>query len=89
MEAGQSAKVRCITDLDRGFILPLVLKPIFLGDLVHVSASVNRAWGSSMEVGVRIVKETAENGANSPALEYVSHCTYRLSLLLAPTAVQH
>lgn len=53
-----------------------VLKPIYLGDLIHVSASVNRAWGSSMEVGVRIVKESLDQDepSGTSKSEYVSHC---------------
>ncbi|MGH3993762.1 MAG: acyl-CoA thioesterase, partial [Pseudonocardiaceae bacterium] len=31
--------------------------PIFVGDLVTLSASVNAAWRTSMEVGVRVEKE--------------------------------
>ncbi|MCO5583329.1 hypothetical protein L7F22_037239 [Adiantum nelumboides] len=50
----------------------VLLKPIYLGDLIHVSASVNRAWGSSMEVGVRIMKESI-TGQGDSKLEYVSH----------------
>lgn len=50
----------------------VLLKPIYLGDLIHVSASVNRAWGSSMEVGVRIVKERISIQGKSK-MEYVSH----------------
>ncbi|PWN36662.1 uncharacterized protein FA14DRAFT_159092 [Meira miltonrushii] len=50
----------------------VLLKPIYLGDLIHVSASVNRAWGSSMEVGVRIVKESI-TGQGDNKMEYVSH----------------
>jgi acyl-CoA hydrolase len=48
----------------------LFLKPIFLGDLIHLSASVNRAWGSSMEIGVRVMKSDGQ----SALPEYVSHC---------------
>lgn len=47
-----------------------VLKPIFLGDLIHLSASVNRAWSTSMEIGVKVMKSD-ERSAKS---EYVSHC---------------
>jgi len=47
-----------------------VLKPIFLGDLIHLSASVNRAWGTSMEIGVKVMK--SDDRSISP--EYVSHC---------------
>ncbi|PWN48102.1 hypothetical protein IE53DRAFT_320016 [Violaceomyces palustris] len=51
----------------------LLLRPIYLGELVHLSTSVNRAWGSSMEVGVRVVKEDPRTGER----EYVSHCESR------------
>jgi acyl-CoA hydrolase len=33
------------------------LQPVFVGDLVTVRASVNAAWRTSMEVGVRVEKE--------------------------------
>jgi acyl-CoA hydrolase len=31
--------------------------PVFVGELVTVRATVNAAWGTSMEVGVRVEKE--------------------------------
>ncbi|MEK6608479.1 MAG: acyl-CoA thioesterase [Myxococcota bacterium] len=34
--------------------------PVRLGDIVVLRASVNRAWGSSMEVGVKIVAENPD-----------------------------
>jgi len=46
----------------------LILKPIYLGELIHLSGSVNRAWNSSLEVGVRVMKEN-ESGQK----EYVCH----------------
>ena len=33
------------------------LQPVFVGELVTVRASVNSAWRTSMEVGVRVEKE--------------------------------
>jgi len=39
-----------------------------LGELIHLSGSVNRAWNSSLEVGVRVMKEN-ESGQK----EYVCH----------------
>ena len=36
--------------------------PIYVGDLVPLSASVNGAWRTSMEVGVRVEKENVWTG---------------------------
>jgi acyl-CoA hydrolase len=36
--------------------------PIYTGQLVTVRATVNAAWRSSMEVGVRVVSETVRTG---------------------------
>jgi acyl-CoA hydrolase len=38
------------------------LHPVFLGDLVTVRASVNAAWRTSMEVGVRVERENVLSG---------------------------
>lgn len=46
----------------------LILKPIYLGELIHISSCVNRSWNTSLEVGVRVVKEN-----NKGQKEYVSH----------------
>lgn len=37
-------------------------KPVFVGDLLTLSASVNAAWRTSMEVGVRVEKENVFTG---------------------------
>lgn len=64
--ARRRAKSPCVTvSVDS----VLFLKPIFLGDLIHLSASVNRTWGSSMEIGVKVSKSDAES--TKPV--YVSH----------------
>ncbi|KAG8918988.1 Acyl-coenzyme A thioesterase 12 [Tulasnella sp. 417] len=44
--------------LDR-FIL---VQEVKVGDVLHVSAAVNRAWTSSMETGVRVMRENARTG---------------------------
>ena len=36
--------------------------PVFVGELVTVSATVNAAWKTSMEVGVRVEKENVWTG---------------------------
>ena len=38
----------------------IFLQEIRVGDVLHISAGVNRAWGTSMEIGVRVMRETAE-----------------------------
>jgi acyl-CoA hydrolase len=38
------------------------LQPIHIGELVTLTASVNAAWHSSMEVGVRVVAENPRTG---------------------------
>jgi acyl-CoA hydrolase len=38
------------------------IKPIYVGHLVTVTASVNAAWHTSMEVGVRVKAENVRTG---------------------------
>jgi acyl-CoA hydrolase len=38
------------------------LQPIHVGDLVTLNASVNAAWRTSMEVGVRVLSENPRTG---------------------------
>jgi acyl-CoA hydrolase len=38
------------------------LHPVFVGNLVTVKASVNAAWRTSMEVGVRVESENVRTG---------------------------
>ena len=40
----------------------IFLVPIFVGDLVTLSATVNAAWNTSMEVGVRVEAENPHSG---------------------------
>lgn len=80
VSARKHAELSCVTvSVDS----VLLLAPIYLGDLVHLSASVNRAWGSSLEVGVRVVKEDPRTGTR----EYVSHAYMTFVAILGqPTA---
>src|SRR3954469_21431446 len=38
------------------------LHPVHVGELLHLSATVNAAWRTSMEVGVRVVAESPLTG---------------------------
>ncbi|SJX62539.1 related to Cytoplasmic acetyl-CoA hydrolase 1 [Sporisorium reilianum f. sp. reilianum] len=79
VSARKHAELSCVTvSVDS----VLLLAPIYLGDLVHLSASVNRAWGSSLEVGVRVVKEDPRSGSR----EYVSHAYMTFVAVSAPPA---
>jgi acyl-CoA hydrolase len=40
----------------------IFLHPVFVGDLVTVRATVNAAWRTSMEVGVRVEREQVRTG---------------------------
>ncbi|GAA5878948.1 hypothetical protein JCM16303_007240 [Sporobolomyces ruberrimus] len=52
--AAKHAQGPCLTiSVDR----VIFLHEIRVGDVIHVSSAVNRAWGSSMEIGVRVTKE--------------------------------
>lgn len=77
VSARKHAELSCVTvSVDS----VLLLAPIYLGDLVHLSASVNRAWGSSLEVGVRVVKEDPRTGNR----EYVSHAYMTFVAISSP-----
>ncbi|KAK4703425.1 hypothetical protein P7C70_g2790, partial [Phenoliferia sp. Uapishka_3] len=41
----------------------IFLQEIKASDVIHLSVAVNRAWGSSMEIGVRVMRETAASRA--------------------------
>ncbi|KAK0534956.1 hypothetical protein OC834_001689 [Tilletia horrida] len=47
----------------------LFLSPVYVGELLHFDACVNRAFQSSMEIGVRIEKEDVSTGQRM----YVAH----------------
>ncbi|KAM0751972.1 Thioesterase/thiol ester dehydrase-isomerase [Meredithblackwellia eburnea MCA 4105] len=47
----------------------IFLQEIKVSDIIHLSVAVNRAWGSSMEIGVRVMRESSE----SRELTYCCH----------------
>ncbi|KAM0787563.1 hypothetical protein ACM66B_003633 [Microbotryomycetes sp. NB124-2] len=56
--AAKHAGGPCVTiSVDR----VIFLQEIKVGDVVHLSSAVNRAWGSSMEIGVRVMRETPDS----------------------------
>jgi acyl-CoA hydrolase len=40
-------------------------QPIRVGDVVTLKASVNRIWGTSMEVGVKVLKQSPQRSVNA------------------------
>jgi acyl-CoA hydrolase len=52
------------------------LVPVYVGDLVTFKATVNAAWNTSMEIGVRVESEDVRTGdvrhSNTAYLTYVS-----------------
>ncbi|QRW18228.1 thioesterase superfamily protein [Rhizoctonia solani] len=46
------------TSLDR----VVLVREIKSGDLIHIDACINRAWGSSLEAGVRVLLEDMDSG---------------------------
>ncbi|MBW2734998.1 MAG: hypothetical protein JRH20_21670 [Deltaproteobacteria bacterium] len=48
------------------------LRPIQQGDVVVIQATVNRAWRSSMEVGVRVEGERDDNQRFHAATAYLT-----------------
>jgi acyl-CoA hydrolase len=49
-------------------------RPVRLGDVVVLRASVNRAWRTSMEIGVRVVYET--DGSDEPVHAASAYLTF-------------
>ncbi|GAA5830251.1 hypothetical protein JCM5353_005364 [Sporobolomyces roseus] len=43
----------------------IFLQEIRVGDVIHISSAVNRAWGSSMEIGVRVMRESRVDPLNA------------------------
>lgn len=65
--AARHAGGPCLTvSLDR----VIFLEEIRVDDVVHISSAVNRAWNTSMEIGVRVMREPA---GDASARSYAGH----------------
>ncbi|CAE6447287.1 unnamed protein product [Rhizoctonia solani] len=79
--ARRHTDLNCVTiSLDR----VILVREIKSGDLIHVDACINRAWGSSLEAGVRVLLEDMDTGE----LIYCCHA-YLTFVALAPAPSAH
>lgn len=79
--ARRHTDLNCVTiSLDR----VILVKEIRSGDLIHIDACINRAWGSSLEAGVRVLLEDMDTGE----LIYCCHA-YLTFVALAPAPASH
>ncbi|CAE6409178.1 unnamed protein product [Rhizoctonia solani] len=79
--ARRHTDLNCVTiSLDR----VILVREIKSGDLIHVDACINRAWGSSLEAGVRVLLEDMDSGE----LIYCCHA-YLTFVALAPAPSSH
>ncbi|KAG8690120.1 Acyl-coenzyme A thioesterase 12 [Ceratobasidium sp. 423] len=79
--ARRHTDLNCVTiSLDR----VILVREIKSGDLIHVDACINRAWGSSLEAGVRVLLEDMDTGE----LIYCCHA-YLTFVALAPAPASH
>ncbi|GAA6010677.1 hypothetical protein JCM11491_002890 [Sporobolomyces phaffii] len=76
--AAKHAKGPCLTiSVDR----VIFLAEVTVGDVIHISSAVNRAWGSSMEIGVRVMKENPDD----PLAPETYCCHAYLTFVAKPT----
>lgn len=79
--ARRHTDLNCVTiSLDR----VILVREIKSGDLIHIDACINRAWGSSIEAGVRVLLEDPDTGE----LIYCCHA-YLTFVALAPAPTSH
>ncbi|GAB1523079.1 hypothetical protein RhiTH_006208 [Rhizoctonia solani] len=79
--ARRHTDLNCVTiSLDR----VVLVREIKSGDLIHIDACINRAWGSSLEAGVRVLLEDMDSGE----LIYCCHA-YLTFVALAPAPSSH
>ncbi|CAE6527953.1 unnamed protein product [Rhizoctonia solani] len=79
--ARRHTDLNCVTiSLDR----VILVREIKSGDLIHIDACINRAWGSSLEAGVRVLLEDIDTGE----LIYCCHA-YLTFVALAPAPASH
>ncbi|GAA5992180.1 hypothetical protein JCM5350_002562 [Sporobolomyces pararoseus] len=76
--AAKHARSPCLTiSVDR----VIFLQEIKVGEVIHISSAVNRAWNSSMEIGVRVMKENP----NDPLSPETYCCHAYLTFVAKPT----
>jgi len=79
--ARRHTDLNCVTiSVDR----VILVREIRSGDIIHVDACINRAWGSSIEAGVRVLLEDEDTGE----LIYCCHA-YLTFVALAPAPPSH
>ncbi|QRV89995.1 thioesterase superfamily protein [Ceratobasidium sp. AG-Ba] len=79
--ARRHTDLNCVTiSLDR----VVLVREIRSGDIIHIDACINRAWGSSLEAGVRVLLEDFDTGE----LAYCCHA-YLTFVALAPAPSSH
>ncbi|KAH8920138.1 Thioesterase/thiol ester dehydrase-isomerase [Atractiella rhizophila] len=65
----------------------IFLRPVRVGDILHFVVSVNRTWSSSLECGVRCVREDYTSGEK----EYACHAYFtfvaKVPIVSLPTAI--
>ncbi|KAG9126455.1 Acyl-coenzyme A thioesterase 12 [Ceratobasidium sp. 392] len=79
--ARRHTDLNCVTiSVDR----VVLVREIRAGNIIHIDACINRAWGSSIEAGVRVLLEDFDTGA----LVYCCHA-YLTFVALAPAPSSH
>ncbi|KAG8741927.1 Acyl-coenzyme A thioesterase 12, partial [Ceratobasidium sp. 414] len=79
--ARRHTDLNCVTiSLDR----VVLVREIRSGNIIHIDACINRAWGSSIEAGVRVLLEDFDTGE----LVYCCHA-YLTFVALAPAPPSH
>ncbi|GAA5928357.1 acyl-CoA thioesterase [Sporobolomyces koalae] len=64
----------------------IFLQEVKVGDVIHISSAVNRAWGSSMEIGVRVMKENVKDPLNPETYCCHAYLTFVAKPTLPPPA---
>lgn len=79
--ARRHTDLNCVTiSLDR----VVLVREIRAGNIIHIDACINRAWGSSLEAGVRVLLEDFDTGE----MVYCCHA-YLTFVALAPAPASH
>ncbi|KPV75421.1 uncharacterized protein RHOBADRAFT_53399 [Rhodotorula graminis WP1] len=54
----------------------IFLEEVRVGDVISISSSVNRAWGSSMEIGVRVMRQSRSDPLKSETYTCHAYLTF-------------